>query len=383
LGIDETRLLKDIKIIKGSADFSHDVKDLGSLQIITGDINFGTNTALREAGSKCIMRHKFPKGIENYSTQQILETFGIKCKKDTDGLLIISGYDQPGNYTYGDLGIDENRLLQDIKEITGTANFINTNATSMGNIQNIGDQVWFSTPDHVLKQIWMEHILNQKFPKGIENYSTQEILEAFDIKCKKDKDGLLIISEYRLPYSDYTFSDFGIDENKLLKDIKIIKGDAIFNRSQATNLGSVEYIGGYADFSYFCKIESLNKLRHVRQSIILGQNIKDLGELQYIGGDLNCEYSKITSLGNLKEIGGSLIFAKKSMVTDLGQLKKIKRDVYIDSDKISIDDLLSKVRVRGKIYDNDKEYSFKYKLLYRLKSLRNSSLSQLTSNNAA
>jgi len=117
-------------------------------------------------------------------------------------------------------------------------------------------------------------------------------------------------------------------------------------------LGSVEYIGGYADFQQ-SRVESLGKLRHVRQSIILGQNIKDLGELQYIGEDFYCNLSKITSLGNVEEIGGSFHVPKESVITDLGKLKKIKRDVYIDSDKISVDDLLSKVRVCGKIYDNE------------------------------
>lgn len=114
----------------------------------------------------------------------------------------------------------------------------------------------------------------------------------------------------------------------------------------------MEYIGGYADFQQ-SRVESLGKLRHVHKDIVLGQNIKDLGELQYIGEDFYCNLSKITSLGNVKEIGGSFILDKKSMVTDFGELKKIKGDVYIYSDKISVDDLLSKVKVRGKIYDNE------------------------------
>ena len=352
-GIDETRLFKDIKIIKENADLQQsETKDLGNLQVIGKDVILGIDSPLKEHAMKCVLRNKFPKGIENYSTQEILETLGIKCKKDKDGLLILSGYDQPGNYTFGDLGIDENKLLKDIKEIKGYANFISSNATDIGSLQTIDGEVYFRTNDCILKKLWTQHILSQKFPKGVENYSTQEILEAFGIKCKKDKDGLLIISEYRHPYSDYSFNDFGIDEDKLLKDVKIIERDADLNYSQAKSLGNVQHIGGYLSLAY-SQVESLNKLQHVRKDVYLGSAVNDLGELKYIGGELNCNDSKITSLGNVEKIGRSLVLSKESTLTSSGKLKKINGDVYLNNFSASVDGFLSKVRVRGKVYVED------------------------------
>jgi len=183
--------------------------------------------------------------------------------------------------------------------------------------------------------------IKKALPKGIENSTTQEILEAVGVKCKKDKDGLLIISHYCIPDADFTFADLGIKENKFFKDIKEIEGYASFSKD-ITSLGNLEKIGGIAYIgnkkslgklqsiggdAYFGDVESLGKLQSIGGDAHF-RNIKSLGELQSIGGDADFSYSQIKSLGKLKKIGGNADF-NYSQITDLGELQRIGKDARI------------------------------------------------------
>ena len=80
--------------------------------------------------------------------------------------------------------------------------------------------------------------------KGVDfkTASTMQLFDAFGIKYEVDKDGLLIIEEYRQPNKNFTFDDIQIDENKLFKDIKKIKGNAYFSESKVTSLDNIEFL---------------------------------------------------------------------------------------------------------------------------------------------
>ena len=86
---------------------------------------------------------------------------------------------------------------------------------------------------------------------AIKNSDTKTIYNYFGIDVEEDKDGYLTISKYKQPSYDYTFEDLGIDENKLFKKVKQIKGDANFYKSQITDLENLESIGGDAKFEKF------------------------------------------------------------------------------------------------------------------------------------
>ena len=253
------------------------------------------------------IKSKFPEGIENASTQNILEALGIRCKKDNDGLLIISHYgDKKSDYTYSDLGIDVNSLFKDIKIINGNANFNDLQLTDLGHLQSIGGKAVFGS-NKVLKEKWVKLIKNkiaESFPEGVNNAPTKSILKIFGIKSRKDSDGLLAISHYRVNSDklDYAFSDFEIDENKLFKDIKAIEGDASFYNSQLTDLGNLQHIGGHAFFK--------------------SSKITDLGGLKSIGGNAYLGGSSITNLGKLKTIGGyALVYDTPLSKKDFGSVK--------------------------------------------------------------
>ena len=190
--------------------------------------------------------------------------------------------------------------------------------------------------------------IKSKFPAGINNAPIQEILEALGITCKKDSDGLLIISHYGDTELDYSYSDLGIDEDRLFKDIKAIEEYAVFGTSKVTNLGNLQSIGGNADFTD-SQLTNLGNLQYIGgYADFKYSEVTDLGNLQTIGGYASFEDSQITDLGNLQSIGDSAWF-ERSRITSLGNLQTIGGDVYIRNSKLKPSDFNS-IGVKGKIY---------------------------------
>lgn len=176
--------------------------------------------------------------------------------------------------------------------------------------------------------------IKSKFPKGIENATTQEILESLGIMCKKDYDGLLVISHYGDSEQNYSYSDLGINENKLFNDIKVIEKDADFSKSLITNLGNLQLIGGFVDFSN-SKITNIGNLQKINGNAYFSNSqITNLANLQSIGGHADFRCSQVVKLGNLKSIGGYAHF-ENSKITNLGNLQSIGGDAYFNDSKIT------------------------------------------------
>lgn len=82
--------------------------------------------------------------IKNYDTKTIFNYFGIDAKEDKDGYLTISKYEQPSsNFTFNDLGIDENKMLLKVKIIEGDGVFTNSMVTVLRNLEYIGGTAVF------------------------------------------------------------------------------------------------------------------------------------------------------------------------------------------------------------------------------------------------
>ena len=305
------------------------------------------------------MKAKFKEmGInpKTCSASELFDALGWKYEISQEGLLILDEYRQPdGYYNFKDIDVDENRLFKDIEEITGnaylqtvedlgniryidgnaifgykvknlgklesiegTASFYSKKLKDTGNLQSIGGRI--NLEDTSLKYEDFKNIdcpsrraeikLNE-WGVDFKTCSTKQLFDAFDIKYEVDPDdGLLILENYEQP-DDFWYSDLGIDENRLFKDIKEIKGDYSSFKSNATDFGNLQVIGGNADFSH-SKATSLGKIRIIEGNARLatGSNLRDLGNLETIGGNADFSFAPITrkmiDLKNLKNIGGSV-----------------------------------------------------------------------------
>ena len=128
----------------------------------------------------------------------------------------------------------------------------------------------------------------------------------------------------KIEYLDSVIVFKNINEAVLYKGNKIslFKGSADFRNSQIKDLGQLQSIGGYAYFSD-SQIKDLGQLRSIGGDAYFSDSqIKDLGQLQSIGGNAFFSDSQIKDLGQLRSIGGYADF-RNSQIKDLGQLQSI------------------------------------------------------------
>ena len=131
----------------------------------------------------------------------------------------------------------------------------------------------------------------------------EKIYNYFGINVKKDKNGMLILSEYKQPNKYFNYKDYNINENELFKNVIEIEGNANFENSDLISLQNLEKINGNA-FLTNCKITSLGHLKSIGGSAYLYDN------------------HKITNLGNLKHIQGfAYIWGSKFKAIDLKKIE--------------------------------------------------------------
>ena len=177
-----------------------------------------------------------------------------------------------------------------------------------------------------------------------EDNDYEKLFNYYGIETSRDENGMLILSHFDEPQR-VTFEELGIDGNKLLKNVSKITGNAKFCRSEMTDIGSVEEIGGHVNLE-FSKVRTLGHLKKIGGDFETGwDNLKDTGDLEEIGGSVtmhswagyefkkvkrvggNFDIGKINifeSLGSIEEIGGSLL--KGGNIADFGNLRIIGKD---------------------------------------------------------
>lgn len=196
--------------------------------------------------------------------------------------------------------------------------------------------------------------------EAIEKNDASRIFEYFGIDVEADKSGLLTISEYRQPLSDITYSDVGIDENRLFEKIKTIQGDADFTNSKVSDLGNLKSIGGDAYFDY-SQVKDLGNLQSIGEDVFFHDSqVRNLGKLESIGGEAYFSNSQVRNLGNLKSIGRNVYFAY-SQIIDLGNLKSIGGDANFAA---------SQIRNLGKLESIGGDADFVYSQITNLGNLK-------------
>lgn len=146
--------------------------------------------------------------------------------------------------------------------------------------------------------------------------------------------------------------------NEHSKEIKfklasgIISGSIIIRTEyDIQSLGNIVEVNGDLGF-VGSSIKNLGKLKIVTGSFWIAQvkpytYLKDLNELEFVGGDLYLKNSTIEDLNNLKEIGGTLNL-RKTKIKSLGKLQIVGKNLYLPKEvKSEID--LSNIFVGGQV----------------------------------
>ena len=263
------------------------------------------------------------EAIKKNDVKKIYNYFEIGVEEDKDGYLTISKYVQPSkDYTFKDLGIDENKLLEKVKRIEGDADFSNSQATDLRNLEYIGWCANFRNSQVVdLKNL--KHI-------GIDaDFRNSQITNLENLKTIG---------------RDAYFSNSQVVD---LRSLEYIRGDADFSHSQVTNLKNLNSIGKSADFSYSQAID-LRNLKSIGEFANFSHSrVTDLRSLKSIGEGAIFSYSKVIDLRNLRSIGMSADFSH-SQVANISKLKLVKHNVFIKNSPLTVEDFKN-IKIGGQI----------------------------------
>ena len=165
--------------------------------------------------------------------------------------------------------------------------------------------------------------IEEIFPDRLENCTPEELFSGMGIQVGKNRQGGLTISEYKSTFLNNSLDDLGIDENKLLKNVVIIKGDADFTQSVFDDAPKLTTIYGNVDCKT-CKKLNLSALKVIKGNIDCRYSNTYLNNLKVIGGNANFRRAHVKA-DNLEFIGGSLDI-HKSLIKYFSSLKIVNND---------------------------------------------------------
>lgn len=295
------------------------------------------------------IRKKFAQDFVDKRYDRILKYLDFKVKINESGMLELSHFKQPENFTFEELGINENDLFKKIQTIKKDADFDGSKVTSLGNIQSIGGKACFYDSkvidlgkletvggDAEFVHSVLADLGNLRLVGGGVSLYDSKLTSLGNIKIIggdidfrgsniKDLGKLeTIIGTIKFKYNK---------EIKSLGNLKFIGGDADFYHSSIRDMGNLEYIGKNADFRS-ANIMDLNNLKSIGGDAYFGGSmIFDLGNLQIISGNADFTHSAIVSLGDLQYIGGDANFSSKYMELS-GNIREIKGDAFVENVKV-------------------------------------------------
>jgi len=170
----------------------------------------------------------------------------------------------------------------------------------------------------------MKYIISERQYKLLTEDEDRKILKLPSVDVFGDWEGL---QAYLDKKGNPLFSISGdLDYFKLkgvtsLDNLVSVEGDVDLRFSDIESLGELKSVGGKLFLPGY--MESIGNIQYVGGDVDLIQsNIKSLGDLRFVGGDLDIYGTEVESLGNLESVGGYLDLGNTD-VKSLGKLKKV------------------------------------------------------------
>ena len=281
------------------------------------------------------------EAIKNNDIKAIYGYFEIDTEEDENGYLTISKYKQPSeNYTFKDLGIDENKLLEKVKVITGSADFNNSQVIELPNLEIIGEHAYFNNSQ-------VNNLENLENIGGDAYFKNSKVTDLKNLKTIGGSASFSNSQIINLPSLETIGDDADFRQSQVigLENLKTIGGSTSFSNSQVTDLRNLETIGDDVNF-YNSKVTNLENLKTIGgDADFRWSQVASLSNLKTIDGSAYFSYSKVTNLGNLENIGGDVYF-KNSQVTDLPSLKSVKETVYIHNSLLTVENF-NNIKTQG------------------------------------
>ena len=316
--------IKEIQGEKNNGKIPIDYLDIIQKHISENNLSLTKNTQNKIQSARKIkkeienIKNDLSEAIKSNDIKAIYKYFGIDAEEDKDGYLTISKYKQASeNYTFKNLGIDENKLLEKVKTIIGNADFRNSQVTNLSSLETIGGEANFNNSQ-------VTDLSNLKTIGGCVNFRDSQVADLSNLKnigrtANFSNSQVTDLSSLETIGGWADFRDSKVTD---LSNLETIGGNAYFSNSQITDLSNLENIGGEADFSN-SQVTNLSNLKTIHGNAYFSNSqVTDLSNLKTIGGKANFRDSQVTNLSNLKNIHGNADFSN-SQVTDLSSLETI------------------------------------------------------------
>lgn len=148
--------------------------------------------------------------------------------------------------------------------------------------------------------------------------------------------------DYNNPYSLKTLEDL-----EVLLNLDGSINQTVHLNGNLSSLAHVRKI--YGDLHINDKLEDLGDLNYIQGNLSSHNEdsmLLSLGKLEQVDGDINLRYSNISSLGELKKVGGRLVL-RDTNIMDLGKLEFIGGDLFLP---IKLKDItLNQIEIKGKV----------------------------------
>ncbi len=213
---------------------------------------------------------------------------------------------------------------------------------------NFKQAIKIELPFYLKQEEQNEIVLDYIF--DLTSYRVDDVNDLLALKSLNNLPFILELNEHSNPKLYVAF--------KRIPGSLIIRGDQEYknNGHEIKTLGNIESIRGDLGLSY-TKIQDLGKLKRVGGDLWFSGSdefidkdsfkIKTLTPLEKVNGAVSIRGNSLTSLGTLKYVGKNLSL-RFSKVTDLGNLEYVGGNLLISKYNLQYYDF-SKIKIEGKI----------------------------------
>ncbi|MBR2068508.1 MAG: hypothetical protein IJ877_01975 [Candidatus Gastranaerophilales bacterium] len=315
---DEFDEIAEIQGEKNNTKIPHSYLDIAKKHVEEGEyyLSADAETEFREAEYKKDKINAFlekHKDIKNYSTEQILSAVGIEYEVDKkDNKIILQHYSQPRDFSFDDIGIDENKLFARIKMIKNGADLFDSNLNNLGALEYIRGE--YSFVGTKLKSLGNLRELKSEDFRYLGNVSDFDSVRKINGDVSYD-----------------TFADIPAfkDKTVILPSVRSIEGSVNLSGLKKVDLTSLEQVAGDFDISNTKKVR--------------------LDNLRAVYGDADFSNAGLYRLDKLQKVEGD-VFLNNCPVKDLSSLKSAD-EVYLDGSSVI------KIGIPG-ILDDDDDFCF-------------------------
>ena len=108
--------------------------------------------------------------------------------------------------------------------------------------------------------------------------------------------------------------DYVSQFHKYVEDNEVWNSGLYIYNLPITTLGNLKEIYGTLSLHYNKTLKSLNKVERIRRTLFLGESeLNDLGELRYVSLNIRLDNSKLDNIGKLEHVGGDWLNDTKNL----------------------------------------------------------------------